>query len=110
MARIGDQFVALSLCQDAKKRPQKTSQPARRHVPKPGESRWMDRFRVQGNEAWAAYRRDQAAAVSTLPRAPSGAPPQLETGYGVGTFYFAVFRNFLFCVDTCYVLGNPALH
>jgi len=80
MARIGDQFVALSLCQDAKKRPQKTSQPARRHVPKPGESRWMDRFRVQGNEAWAAYRRDQAAAVSTLPRSPSGLPQQLETG------------------------------
>jgi hypothetical protein len=80
MARIGNQFVALSLCQDAKKRPQKTSQPAKRHVPKPGESRWMDRFQVQGNEAWAAYRRDQAAGVSTLLQSPCGLPRQVETG------------------------------
>lgn len=80
LARVGDRFVALSLCQDAKKQPKKTTRPPKRHVPQPGESRWMDRFHVQGNEAWAAYRREQAAGVSTLPRSPSGLPRQVETG------------------------------
>jgi hypothetical protein len=47
VARIGDRFVALSSCeQPVKTRSPATKRPARRHVPAPGQSRWMDHFSV----------------------------------------------------------------
>ena len=48
MARIGDRFVGLSLCeQPGKTEAPATARPVRRHVPAPGESRWMDHFSVR---------------------------------------------------------------
>jgi predicted DNA-binding protein (UPF0251 family) len=45
VARIGDRFVALSSCeQSVKTRSPTTTRPVRRHVPAPGQSRWMDHF------------------------------------------------------------------
>jgi hypothetical protein len=42
VARIGEQFVVLSICEKPEKRqPDVNKGPARRHVPAPGESRWI---------------------------------------------------------------------
>jgi hypothetical protein len=47
VARIGDRFVALSSCeQSVKTRSPAAARPVRRHVPAPGQSRWMDHFSV----------------------------------------------------------------
>ena len=48
MARIGEEFVELSVCDRAEKAllPARRS-PARKHVPAPGASRWMDGFSVR---------------------------------------------------------------
>ena len=73
VARIDDKFVALKVCQKAEKNKPAAKRPARRHVPAPGQSRWMDQFSVQGNEAWKAYRQE-AATVSAPLRSPSGLP------------------------------------
>jgi hypothetical protein len=69
VARIEGTFVGLECCQE---RPAqravevKTSQPSRkRFKPAPGESRWMQGFRVSGNAAWRAYREQRAEARST---------------------------------------------
>jgi hypothetical protein len=46
-ARIGGQFVALTVCEKAEKRQAtERGRPARRHVPPPGESQWMKHFSV----------------------------------------------------------------
>lgn len=46
--RIGEHFVMLTVCEKANKRetPPETKRPARRHVPQPGQSRWMQNFSV----------------------------------------------------------------
>ncbi|MGD0578327.1 MAG: ISNCY family transposase [Bryobacteraceae bacterium] len=72
-ARIEDRCVALTVCPKAEKRIEPTKRPARRYVPPPGQSRWMDQFSVQGNAARKAYRQE-AAAVSAPLRSPSGLP------------------------------------
>jgi hypothetical protein len=47
VARIGEQFVALSLCEQPEKTvAPATARPVRRHVPAPGQSRWMDHFSI----------------------------------------------------------------
>ena len=47
VARIGDRFVALSSCeQSVKTSSPPTTRPVRRHVPAPGQSRWMDHFSI----------------------------------------------------------------
>jgi transposase len=74
-ARLDDGFVALRVCQKAEKRSEASKRPARRHVPSPGQSRWMDHFSIQGNEAWKEYRQ-HGAAVSAPLRSPSGLPPR----------------------------------
>ncbi len=74
MARIEDRFVALSVCQTAEKSNLRPKRPARRHVPPPGQSRWMDHFSVQGNQAWKANRQPAATISAPAPvalRAPS---------------------------------------
>lgn len=73
MARLGDRFVPLQVCDPVAKPSLKPPpQPARRYVPPPGQSRWMDHFSVKGNEAWKAHR--EANAVSAPPQSPSGLP------------------------------------
>lgn len=57
MARTKGGFVELKVCARAEKVEVKPAKPTRRHVPKPGASGWMSGFRVEGNKAWAAYRR-----------------------------------------------------
>lgn len=48
VARIGEQFIALRICERPKKpQAETTTRPARRHVPASGESRWMDHFSVR---------------------------------------------------------------
>lgn len=74
-ARIDDKFVALAVCKKAEKHSEASKRPTRRYVPPPGQSRWMDHFSVQSNEAWKEYRQ-QGAAVSAPLRSPSGLPPR----------------------------------
>jgi len=48
MARIGEEFVELNVCERAEKALlPKRGWPARKHVPAPGTSRWMDGFSVR---------------------------------------------------------------
>jgi hypothetical protein len=51
MARIGEEYVELSVCLPAEKViTQSPKRRARRHVPAPGTSRWMDGFSVRKRE------------------------------------------------------------
>jgi hypothetical protein len=51
MARVGEEFVELRICEKAEKAsPSARKGPARRHVPPPGTSRWMDGFSVRNRE------------------------------------------------------------
>jgi len=62
VARIDGQSVALQRC-DGTPPPNETRvvrRPGKRSQPAPGQSRWMDRFRVSGNAAWRAYRQQQS--------------------------------------------------
>jgi transposase len=77
MARVNGAPAQLELCDQSQPRSNtenKTS--GKRYVPAPGQSRWMDRFRIKGNAAWKAYRDREAATVSAPLRSPSGLPPQ----------------------------------
>jgi len=46
-ARIGDGFVRLSECETPVSTPEKPRSRAKRYIPKPGQSRWMDRFSLK---------------------------------------------------------------
>ena len=72
-ACIEGRCVALTVCQKAEQRLEPPKRPARRYVPPPGQSRWMDEFSLQSNAARKAYRQP-AAAVSAPLRSPSGLP------------------------------------
>ncbi len=75
MARVGEGMVRLERCET--RLPEIHIRPAEenyRHVPAPGESRWMENFRVGGSSAWKAWREEQARAVSPPLRSPSGLP------------------------------------
>lgn len=77
VARINEAAVRLELCGERQPhRELETKAAAKRFVPRPGQSRWMDEFRVEGNAAWKAYREQSAAAASAPLRSPSGLPPQ----------------------------------
>ncbi len=57
MARVADRHVELTRCETPGRaviEPVKVRR--KRYVPKAGESRWMDGFRVAGDEAWKASR------------------------------------------------------
>ena len=73
IARIGDGFVALTVCNGTAKPEQKPVKPARRYVHPPGRSRWMEHFSVKNNKEGHAQQR-VVAAVSAPPRSPSGLP------------------------------------
>lgn len=75
VARIEDRYYALTLCKKAEKQSVVSKPAARRYVPPPGKSRWMDQFSVEGSAAWKAYRQD-GAAVSAPLQSPSGLPPR----------------------------------
>jgi transposase-like protein len=65
VARIDGRSVALQRC-DGTAVPNQTRMVRRsgkRFQPAPGQSRWMDRFRVSGNAAWRAYRQQQSKAT-----------------------------------------------
>jgi len=72
-ARIANRFVTLTACQRTEKSRSQISPPARRHVPPPGESRWMDRFTLKRNAGWENYP-PKPAVVSASPPSPSGLP------------------------------------
>ncbi|MCE5308905.1 MAG: ISNCY family transposase [Acidobacteriales bacterium] len=66
MARVDGQFFALSLCAEPPLQKSAPTRSRKRFVPPPGQSRWMNGFRV-GNKA--------AVATSSAPlRSPSGFP------------------------------------
>ncbi len=46
-ARIGGEFVRLKLCEKPAKAATQTQRPARRYVPPPGKSQWMNTFYLQ---------------------------------------------------------------
>lgn len=77
VARIDGRSVALQRC-DGTAVPNQTRMARRsgkRFQPAPGQSRWMDRFRVSGNAAWRAYRQQQqskAARPSESQSDPAG--------------------------------------
>lgn len=62
VARVQGKFISLVRCQDeaaVEPPPAGVPLPNRRSKPAPGQSRWMDQFRVKGNEAWRIYRQQQ---------------------------------------------------
>lgn len=71
VAQIGAESVQLHRCGErptaVKTEPKKEAQ---RHIPKPGESRWMDNFRLTGNPHWRTWREEQARTVSPPLRSP----------------------------------------
>jgi transposase len=74
-ARIDGRSVALQRCGGTPKPNEtgKVARPGKRFQPAPGQSRWMDRFRVSGNAAWRAYRLAQSkAGLSEDPNAATG--------------------------------------
>jgi transposase len=76
VARIDGRSVVLQRCDGTveSSETRKVSRPGKRFQPAPGQSRWMDRFRVSGNAAWRAYRLEQskAAGPSEGPNATTG--------------------------------------
>src|SRR5579863_4660278 len=64
VARIDGRSVALQRCDGMAKsnEARKIPRPGKRFQPPPGQSRWMDRFTVNGNAAWRAYREQQSKA------------------------------------------------
>jgi hypothetical protein len=77
MARLGEEWVRLQRCGPSTAELQvKLPREPKRFIPPPGQSRWMDHFRVKENAAWKAWREEQARTVSPPLRSPSGLPPQ----------------------------------
>lgn len=75
MAWSGGHAVRLERCGERRiEPPAKAKPPAKRFIPPPGQSRWMDGFRVEGNPAWKTWRDEQARPVSARLRSPSGLP------------------------------------
>src|SRR5450432_3264525 len=67
VGRVQGQFTSLVRCPDAtvvEPTPPRIPSPNRRFKPGPGQSRWMDQFRVKGNEAWRIYRQEQTQTPS----------------------------------------------
>jgi transposase len=66
VARINGRSVALQRCEGTAvpNQTRMVRRSGKRFQPAPGQSRWMDRFRVSGNAAWRAYRQQQSKAAS----------------------------------------------
>ena len=77
MARIGNQAVRLERC--GPRAAELVIQPDRetkRFIPPPGQSRWMDGFRLTGKAAWKTWGEERARTVSPPLRSPYGLPPR----------------------------------
>jgi len=74
MARIGGGFVQLNECREAEKAEPASKRPARRHVPRPGESRWMKNFSLKKDEACRAPVGESGEVLSARLRSPYGLP------------------------------------
>jgi hypothetical protein len=73
MARIGDRFAVLSVCERPERpRTEVIKRPARKHVRGPGESRWMDHFSVRKPEERMNPEPAAARNLNPLSRFPSG--------------------------------------
>jgi DNA-binding Lrp family transcriptional regulator len=63
VARDGSKFIKVLRCESepaVKSRNRSTHRTNRESKPAPNQSRWMDGFRVKGNEQWRAYREEQS--------------------------------------------------
>lgn len=63
VARVQAQCISLVRCQgepSVEPTPLPTHRSSRRFKPAPGQSPWMNQFRVKGNAAWQAYREEQS--------------------------------------------------
>jgi len=62
VARIDGQSVTLQRCEgtSAPNQTPMLRRSGKRFQPAPGQSHWMDHFRVSGNAAWRAYRQEQS--------------------------------------------------
>jgi len=69
-ARIDGHFVLLTVCREPQPPARLAPRPGKRSVRPPGQSRWMDGFRVEGNAAWKAYREQTAAPMVSFSPAP----------------------------------------
>lgn len=74
MARIGEEFVRLTECSEAPKTQAHLKRPARRYVPPPGQSRWMDGFNMKKEPARKAGDGAGGAVLSAQPQSPYGLP------------------------------------
>jgi hypothetical protein len=70
-ARIGDQFVALMVCEKRAKAA-KITRAGRRHVPRPGQSQWMNGFSVKRNPAEAACGSKELTSPFPVPQGTPG--------------------------------------
>lgn len=74
MARTGEGFVQLSECREAEKALPTSKRPGRRHVPRPGESRWMENFSLKKGQADKALVGPAREVLSARLRSPCGLP------------------------------------
>jgi len=65
VARIEGEFVGLQRCEETAATRAPAQPPRKRFKPSPGQSRWMNGFRVAGSAAWRAYRQQHGEARST---------------------------------------------
>lgn len=77
IARVGKEAVQLERCGPSEADTRiKLPQEPQRYIPRPGESRWMDGFRLTGTPVWQTPRESKARAVSPPLRSPYGLPPR----------------------------------
>lgn len=75
MARVGEGFVELTECHAAEKAAPANKRPARRHVPRSGESRWMKNFSLKKEQAWKTPPGEGGGeGLSARPQSPYGLP------------------------------------
>lgn len=83
-ARIGSRFVILHVCERPDQAVQTTKRRAKRYVPRPGESRWMNGFSVKSERAWqagdAAVAPEKSACGSQASSPPFPFPPGGKPG------------------------------
>jgi transposase InsO family protein len=73
-ARVGEAFVELEACEHRRVQPLAETKPAKKkHIPGPGQSRWMDNFHLKGIAANQSAHGTRTAISARL-RSPSGLP------------------------------------
>lgn len=77
MAQVNGVAVELEHCDQSQVPEWRQPAVQNRYIPPPGQSRWMDRFKLKGTPTkWEAPRPQQTATVSAPLRSPSGLPPR----------------------------------